>query len=280
MNTAQKNKLKHWWKTTNSAFVVKNVLAAIVIFFVLLSILLACLRSYTEHGIEVDVPDVTGLYLIEAEPLASAVGLRLIVVDSTYSKKVPLGAIVEQNPPADSHAKHDRALYVITNSKTKRMLPIPNLRDISYRQAEATLRSLGLEVRDVRYEPSEFKDLVLDVLIGERSIEEGERIAEGTGVILVVGRGRGTESVVVPNLHGFTLVEARSQLLSQYLTVGVVDYDVEPTEEDQNKYVVYQQYPEAGTVLQEGSRVDFSLSKDIEKAIISDNSATQEEDFF
>lgn len=270
---------KAFWQTTRTAFVIKNFLAAIGIVLLFVAILLVWLRRYTQHGVEVEVPEVVGLFLVEAEPLVEDVGMKLVVVDSTYSSKVPLGTIVEQNPPAMSHAKHDRSLYVIINASTRRQVSMPDLHDASYRQAEATLKSLGIVVSEMVYEPSEYKDLVLDVRVGEKSIEPGDRVAEGTKVVLVIGRGKGTEMVAVPNLQGRTLQESRSLLLSYYLTMGVTAYDEEPTDETRDQYVVYYQEPSAGTMILEGSHVDVRLSVDLEKAITSGN-LVDEEDFF
>lgn len=268
-----------WWKTSNSAFMLKNLLAAVLIGIVLLIILFSWLRRYTEHGIEVEIPDVTGMYIEEAQTILAAHNLQCQVVDSTYSKKVPLGTIVEQNPPALSHAKRNRTVYLIINASYRRQVPMPELHDISYRQAEATLRSLNLEIADIIYEPSEYKDLVLDVRQGGESLEAGSRVAEGSQVILVVGKGKGSELVATPNLLGKTITEARSLLLSQYLTLGGLSYDEPPTEETAELYIVYKQDPAPGRLIIEGSRVDVSLSTDMEKATMS-HVEEQDDDFF
>lgn len=270
---------KTFWQTTRTAFVIKNFLVAAAVAVALLVILLVWLRHYTEHGVEVEVPQVTGLYLPEAGTMALESGLKLVVVDSTYSRKVPLGTIVEQNPPAFSHAKHDRAIYVIINASTRRQIPIPDLNDASYRQAEATLKSMGIQVSDIVYEPSEYKDIVLEVRYKDAPVEPGTRLQEGASVVLVVGRGKGTEDVEVPVLQGRTLSEARSLLLSRYLTLGVAEYDELSDEALREQCVVYRQEPIAGTLVLEGSRVDIHLTEDIEKAITTDNN-DNEEDFF
>lgn len=270
---------KSFWHTSRIAFVLKNLIAALVVGVVLLVVLIVWLRSYTQHGVEVEIPSVTGMYMQEALPIVEGEGLRLVVIDSTYSRKVPLGTIVEQNPPAGSHAKLDRAIYVTVNASTVRQIVLPELHDISYRQAEATLRSLGILVSDYVYEPSEYKDLVLDIRQGDKSIEVGERVAEGSAVTLVVGRGKGTGTVDVPSLQGRSLVEVRSLLLANYLTLGAVMSDIEATEEVQNELFVYWQEPAAGTNVQEGTRVDVRLTDNVEKAITSNNTDSEEEFF-
>lgn len=268
-----------FWKNTKAGFILKNVLLALAIGIAALVILLGWLKSYTEHGIEITVPNITGMYLEEARAVVGGEGLQLQVIDSTYSRKVPLGTIVEQNPQADTHAKHGRMVYVIINANTVRQIPLPDLHDISFRQAEATLKSLGITVNNYVYEPSEYRDLVLDVRQNGKCINPGDRLDEGSSVTLVIGRGKGTEKVTVPQLCGKSLAEARSLLLSRYLTLGIYEYDEEPTPETSTLYVVYRQEPAAGNVILEGSRVDLYLTTDVEKAIIVSADAT-EEDFF
>jgi len=258
-------------------FVVANIIFAILIGIIILVSLIAWLRTYTEHGVEVEVTDVRGLVEAEAQPLLAAQGLNLVIIDSTYSDKVPFGTIVEQDPKPNSHAKHGRSVYVTINATTKRQITMPNLQDISYRQAETTLRGLGLCVDSVYdYEPSAFRDLVLDVKAGGVSIKPGEKVPVGTKVRLVVGFGKGTEQVEVPSCIGLTLQDARSLLLSHRLTVGAVYYD-EPGEEGVTQFI-YRQTPSAGEKLLEGETVTLRLSKDIEKAARGNNIQEPEED--
>lgn len=272
--------IKTFFNDTKAGFILKNLLIALAIGIAILLILLSFLKRYTEHGIEVEVPNVMGMYIEEANTLLAHEGLQLEVIDSTYSKKVPLGTIVEQTPVANSHCKHGRPIYVIINSKTVRQVPLPNLHDISYRQAEATLRSLNLGVGNCIYEPSEYRDLVLDVRKGGKSLQPGERLDEGSLVTLVIGKGRSNAKVDVPNIIGRSLTGARSTLLSKYLTLGMIAYDEDPTPETASLYVVYKQEPAAGTVLYEGSRVDLYLTTDIEKAISSQTQGGDDDEFF
>ena len=258
-------------------FVGLNVLLAVVVGVAILVILLVYLRSYTEHGVEVEVADVRGMVQAEAEPILEGQELVLVVIDSTYSDKVPFGSIVDQDPKPGSHAKHGREVYVTVNASTKRQITMPDLQDMSYRQAETTLRAMGLVVDTIyEYEPSAYRDLVLDVKSKGVSIHPGQKVPVGTKVRLVVGFGRGTEQVEVPMVVGLTLQDARSLLLSRRLTVGAVNYD-EPASEGVPQYV-YRQIPNAGEKLLEGETVALRLSADVDKAVTGGNSTKQEED--
>lgn len=271
---------KGFFDKTDLKFIGANIVLALLVGVAILIVLIAYLRRYTEHGIEVEVADVRGMVQAEAEPILGGQQLVLVVIDSTYSDKVPFGTIVDQDPKPGSHAKHGRAVYVTVNASTKRQVTMPDLQDMSYRQAETTLRGMGLEVDTVYdYEPSAYRDLVLDVKSMEGSLRPGQKVPVGTKVRLVVGFGRGTEQVEVPMVVGLTLQDARSLLLSRRLTVGAVTYD-EPAQEGVPQYV-YRQIPSAGEQLLEGETVALKLSKDIEKATTgANNSKSEEDDWF
>lgn len=269
---------KNIFDKSDAIFLGINILLAIVVVVIILVSLIAYLKSYTQHGVEVEVSNVRGLAKEDAEAVLDQQGLRLVVIDSTYSEKVPFGTIVEQDPMPDSHAKLGRAVYVTVNASGKRQIPMPNLQDMSYRQAETTLRGLGLIVDTIYdYEPSAFRDLVLDVKAHGQSVQPGDKLPIGTQVRLVVGFGRGTEEVEVPSVIGMSPVDARRVLLSHRLTVGAVTCD-EAVEEDGTPLFVYQQIPAAGEKLIEGETVALKLTMDPEKAATGTLSNEPEED--
>lgn len=270
---------KSFWRQSNTAFIIKNLLLALLCTAAIAAAVLAWLGHYTHHGDEVVVPDVAGAYLEEAAILAQAEGLHLQVVDTTYNRNVKLGAIVEQKPEAHSHAKRGAELYVIINAKTVRQIPLPNLRDISFRQAEATLRTLGLALGDVNYQPSEYKNLVLDVRFAGESVEPGTRFPEGARIDLVVGLGAGNSEVIVPNLLMKTPEQARATLLANQLSLGSVHYDQEPDDDNRDNFVIYNQAPGPHAYIREGAHVDVYVTNDLDKAQTAANEADKDEFF-
>lgn len=278
-------KIKEFVKT-KFGFILANLVGVVVVTLIALCILFGWLRHYTQHGVEVEVPAITGMLQFEAQQVLKEQNLMLVVVDSTYSNNVPLGTIVEQTPPAGSHAKKDRSVYVMINSFCRRQVEMPDLHDISYRQAQSTLRALGLQIGQTYYEPSEYKDIVLEVRLGDKALEPGDKVSEGSVVSMVVGRGKGTAYVEVPSLQGKTLAEVRSLLIDRYhLTVGLIQYDEATSGEAEGliggeEMIVYQQKPTPGTRVLEGTSIDIKLSKDVEKALISSEDESEDEDFF
>jgi eukaryotic-like serine/threonine-protein kinase len=273
---------KKFWKESIGGFVLKRILLAIVIFISLSWITLITVDYYTHHGEFEVVPDLRGMYVEEAHLLLANQGLYTQVVDSVYVRNKKLGTIIEQTPAANSTVKQNRPIYLIINSKQVKKIPLPDVSDVSYRQADAMLKAIGLNVSNVEYSPSEYKDLVVAVKYRGRTIQAGARIPEGSFVILVVGSGMGGESVSVPSLKGLTLEEARRDALNNSVIVGAVEYDVQPSG-DEDQYFVYRQKPTAGQQVESGKRIDIWLSKDKslqDKVFDEEETETSDEEFF
>jgi len=274
--------MKKFWKDTFGGFLLKNLLIAIGIFVALAWIALISMDFYTHHGESEVMPDLRGSYVEEAELVLAKQGLYPVVIDSVYVRDKKLGTIVDQIPAPNSTLKSNRPVYLIINSRQVRQVPLPDVSDVSYRQADAMLQAIGLSVGNVEYTPSEYKDLVTDVKYKGRSILPGTRVPEGSALVLVVGSGLGEGDAVVPVLKGMELEDARQQALTALLVLGAVDYDVQP-DGNEADYVIYRQRPAAGSTLPAGSRVDVWLSTDkerINEVFEEDKPAASEEEFF
>ena len=253
--------LKKFWKETFGGFVLKNVLIAIGVVVALSWITLFCVDFYTHHGEAEVVPDLRGSTVEEAQVILASKGLRVQVIDSVYVRGKKLGTIIEQNPSPNSNIKTNRPIYVKINSRFVRQVTLPELSDVSYRQADAMLQSIGLSVGSVEYAPSEYKDLVIQVKFHGRAVLPGTRIPEGSAVVLVVGSGEGNAEVQVPAIKGMSLEDATQAITTASFVVGAVEYDTTPSG-DEAEYIIYRQRPAAGSSLSAGSKINLYLSKD------------------
>ncbi|VBB47380.1 PASTA domain containing protein [uncultured Paludibacter sp.] len=255
---------KSFWNDNFLGFALKNILIALAIIvglawgtFILISI-------YTNHGKTEQVPNLKGLTTEKAQMLLDNHNLKMEIIDSVYTKDAPLGSIIEQNPFPQSIVKSGRSVYLIVNSKRVRQVTIPSLVDISLRQAEAMLTSMGIQIGRVSYAPSDYKDLILDIQYKGKSISAGTKLPEGSSVVLIAGNGYGGEKSSVPTLKGMDLNAAMNAIKTAAYTVGGIIYDEEPMG-DEDQYYVYKQRPIPGDSLSTGERVDIWLSKDKNK---------------
>ena len=273
---------KKFWKESFAGFVLKRILLAITIFVALAWITLLIVDQYTRHGEFEVVPDLRGMYVEEAELMLSNQGLYPQVIDSVYVRNKKLGTIIEQTPIPNSTVKKDRPIYIIINSRQVRKIPVPDVTDVSFRQADAMLKAVGLNVSGVDYKPSEYKDLVIDIKYRGKSLDPGTRIPENSYLTLVVGSGVGDETVSVPSLKGLTLEDARTETISASVIIGAIQYDVQPSGDEQ-EYFIYRQRPSAGQGVDAGSRIDVWLSKDKSlqnKSFEEEENTEEDEQFF
>lgn len=124
---------------------VLNLLLAVVVACALIYGTLVWLDKYTRHNEAVVVPDVKGLKIEEAAEFFKNNNLRYNVIDSVFSKDVDPGAIVELVPSAGSKVKEGRIVFITVNALTSQMATIPEVEDLSFRQAYALLKARGFE---------------------------------------------------------------------------------------------------------------------------------------
>lgn len=260
-------------------FVLKNILKAAAILLVLIAAALLLLHFYTKHGRSEIVPKLKDLPVEDAISTINRHNLKFEIVDSVHVKEKKPGIIIEQNPAANTVVKPFRTIYLIINAKTARQIALPDLRDLSLRQAEAIAKSLGIHVSGVEYAASEYKDLILDVKYKGQSLAVGTKIPEGSSIELIAGNGfEQLAAGIVPYLTGQNLTEASAMLSSTSYQIGGIVYDTPPAG-DEAEYLIVGQSPDGGTSASAGSVIDVWLSKNpaqTKENFPRRNSSTQE----
>lgn len=145
------------------------------------------MKDYTHHGEGIDVPNVKGKLISDAEFELREMQLDAIVIDSTYDKRLAAGIVIDQTPGSGSRVKEGREIYLTINAKSEPTLPIPNIIDnCSVREAEAKLQALGFKLGPIQYVEGT-KDWVLGIRCKGRSVNTGDRVPINTPITLVVG---------------------------------------------------------------------------------------------
>lgn len=243
----------------------KNLGLAIAIIAGLLFIILIWLSIFTRHGQARPVPDFYGLTIEESQKLARKKKLRIEVIDSVYTKIVPRGCVVEQNPRTDHKVKKNRRVVLTINAFNPEFVIMPDLVGLSARQAYSIIESTGLEAGNPVYRPDITIDFVLDQLYDGNSIIAGDSIQKGSEVVLVLGKGLSNRRTSVPDLIGRNLKDARNRIRASSLILGTYNFDnTVQNDEDSLSAFVYKQNPEYNEEarIQLGSAVYIWLSND------------------
>jgi len=170
-----------------------NLLAMALVTVLLIVGVWIGLGRYTHHGEEIIVPDVEGKLIGDVEYTLEMAGLQAVVVDSTYDRRRPSGAIMVQLPKAGSKVKSGREIYLTINSRESPTVSLPDIADnCSLREAQDRLRQLGFRVGPVEYTNGD-KDWVYGVRCQGRTVMAGQRVPTDAVITLIVGSGASEE---------------------------------------------------------------------------------------
>ena len=87
------------------------------------------------------------------------------------------------------HSSLSFFVFVTINALTAQMAIIPEVADLSFRQAYALLRSLGFKNIEVKFVPGDYKDLAVGVERNAQMINRGERVPLASTLTLIISNG-------------------------------------------------------------------------------------------
>src|SRR5436190_1417546 len=172
---------------TSKAFF-KQVAIAVAIVVVLIIILLKWLDFSTHHGEEITVPNLARMSVEQAEEKLDDLDLDYELLDTTdFNPDYPKFSVVKQEPLAGAKVKAGRKVYIKINSSGFTTVRVPNLIEQSLRQAEPSLKAIGLQLGQITYKPYMGKDMVLEMHQNGKEVKPGDKVYRSSKIDLVVG---------------------------------------------------------------------------------------------
>jgi len=204
---------------------------------------------------DVIVPDVAGQPVAVAQEKLLAAGLK-VSIGYGYSANVPPNHVISQSPEAGSSVKQSRTINLTVSKGTEAIL-IPDLRGLQLRDAEIQLKNAGLALGKVDEQYT--SDVPQGAVVNQnpRAASQGSK---GMMVDVTVSKGPAPRKFVLPDFRGSTLASVRTQLDSLKLKLGNVQ------EEPNDQFpagVIIAQNPEAGSQVEEGGTINFTVSKGV-----------------
>ena len=198
---------------------------------------------------QVTVPDCVGGPISACRTLAEDRGLTVDVVRRDISDR-PNGTVLEQDPAAREMVDRGTKIEVVI-SRGVMQVPVPNVIGKPVDEARQILEDLGFRVLVDR----QFNDEVEEDVVFEQDLAPGTKVDEGSPIQLTVSQG--AETVVVPDLTGMTVDEARSTLEAEGLALGNVSeaFCVPP----QDPGEVCAQDPQPGNEVPPGTSVNITV---------------------
>ncbi len=167
----------------------RHFLIAIGITLLLVWIVLQSLAWYTKHNDYIIVPDYRGLYFSEVQVNPDYSNYQFKVIDSIFDFNKPKGTILSQDPFPGAKVKKNRMIYLTVTSMVPEKTTMPELRDLTLRQAQSMLESAGLKLGRLSYIKSFDEDAVQNQFFKGRVIKAGTEIDKGSVINLTVGMG-------------------------------------------------------------------------------------------
>ena len=178
-------------------FLINLGLALAVLIFVAF-LVLQWLDKTTHHGEFVQVPDLSKMSVPDMRQTLEEAGLRYEVVDSAnFDPDFPRFSIKEQNPLAGSQVKVNRKIYVTVNPSGYKKVTIPEIIQVTQRNAASMLRAVGLEVEKVTYIDELGKDMVYQIKFQGKYINPGDKLPKTSRIELICGNGTIPEKALI-----------------------------------------------------------------------------------
>jgi beta-lactam-binding protein with PASTA domain len=130
------------------------------------------------------------------------------IIDSIFDEKYQPGAIIIQDPLPGEKVKKGRNIYVSIVASSPETVKMPDLKDLTLRQALNVLTSSRLKAGRLTYQPSFDRNAVLEQFFEGDTILPGETLLKGSVIDLVIGSGESEYNIKAPFLIGKTRKDA------------------------------------------------------------------------
>ncbi|WP_190811574.1 PASTA domain-containing protein [Flagellimonas sp. S3867] len=182
--------MKHFFNFIRSKVFLIQLGLALLASILIVFLILRWLKSSTNHGEFVEVPDFSKMSVMEMREAVEDAGLRYQVLDSSnYNPEYPRFSILEQNPQAGNKVKSNRKIYFTVNPSGYKKVTVPDIIQVTQRNATSMLRAVGLEVQRVTYIDELGKDMVYRMKYKGKHIKPGDKLPKTSKVELICGNG-------------------------------------------------------------------------------------------
>lgn len=176
------------------AFLISLIIAAVLVVVVAFGAL-KWLKVTTKHGQEIDVPDLRKLDTDQAIQALEKSALRMVVLDTLdYNKDIPPLTVIEQDPDPGKKVKENRKIYVKINAAGYGKVIVPDMEQLTFRQALATLKALDLKEGTKSYRTFIGKDVVLEISQDGKKLKAGDKVTKASRIDFVLGDGKASPS--------------------------------------------------------------------------------------
>ena len=227
------------------------ILGALVLLIFLFNSVLMPL--YVKHTTLVKVPNVVGMNFMDAKNVIEDAGLDVKQGDLKYDETKPIGVVLDQNPQAEQFVKGGRRVYLMVCGG-EQLIEVPKLTGKTLRDAKFSLEQRNLKIGDIakKFSYDSPEDVVLSQII-----QPGSKVKKSTKIDLIVSNGPQLGNIVVPDLIGKKLEDAKKAITDAKLKVGKLTY----LSSDLPVGQVIDQYPKKDKSAKENTEIELIIAK-------------------
>lgn len=241
----------------------KKVLIVILLFVAaIVGIDKFLLPYYTKSGEQTTVPDVRNMTYAQASKTLQKAGLKAMKsYNVRYLPNVSPDQVIDQMPAPSSVVKPGRNVYLVLNRKDKPSYPMPDLAGRTEHEARQALKRLGMVISSVQTQA--ISDPDEDGRVLSQSVPPDVVLKSGSEVSFIVGKleqePSSTMRVIVPDVLGMSIDQARTILIRSGLSIGKVRHERSTLLVPDT---VISQKPSANAMVQSGRPVDMTVAAD------------------
>lgn len=200
----------------------------------------------------VAVPDLRGASAQAAADLLRPLDLDLVVTRQSPHPSMRAGLIFEQVPAPQAGIRTGRSVKVVVSSGPA-MSTAPDLAGLSRRQAEITLERERFQLGRV---VTVRREGITEPQVEAQQPQPGLSLLRGTAIDVVVAEPAPRTALMMPDLRGRSLFQARQAISAAGMILARVSYD--PLGGAGNE--VMDQRPRAGTRISRGEAIELMVS--------------------
>ena len=225
-------------------------------------VVIFCAIPWSVRSKDIEVPNLVGESYDQAVTLLFEADLLVADnIEEKASSDIPKGFVIEQSPPADFKVKRKKAIQ-ITLSIGDQMVEVPDTTGKSLKDVEKILRESGLRRGRVAEVHSD-QFAMAGAVIAQTPLS-GSMHQQGAAVHLLLSLGKRSKVLLMPDLRGEPIDEARSLLKSSGLVIGDETYDSAP---DIPQGSIISHLPVNGELVHVGQVVSIEISGSVKTQI-------------
>lgn len=229
----------------------------VVVAAVITSVVIILLISFFGYKIffghtPVQVPQLVGKSLEEANEIAKSLGVKVKEVGTEYTSEVEKDKISSQNYSSGDNLYKGDTIDIKISLGVEQVV-MPNVLNKDLMDAYNAFKDYSFDVDEVY----EYSSTIPSNVVISQSPSYGTMVDENAKIVLCVSKGQEIKNVTVPNIVGLSESDAKIKLQDSELTVGAV------TKSESKKYpegTVITQTVSAGKQVQSGTVVNFVVS--------------------